>query len=173
MNIVLTGFMCAGKTTIGRKLAKLLEYNFIDTDMEIEEDQGCSIEDIFKYGGEECFRDMETKILEKLKNVKNSVIATGGGIILREYNQGMLNQIGRQVYLKVPKKELLQRLKKVKNRPLLKNIDAETALEKMFKDRSLLYEKAECIVDTGHQTPQQIASEIFRKLCNEDTERNI
>ena len=82
MNILLTGFMCAGKTTIGRKLAKLLEYNFIDTDIEIEEDQGCSVEDIFKYGGEECFRDMETKILEKLKNVQNSVIATGGGIIL-------------------------------------------------------------------------------------------
>ena len=67
MNIVLTGFMCAGKTTIGRKVAKLMNYNFIDTDIEIEEDQGCSVEDIFKYGGEECFRDMETKILEKLK----------------------------------------------------------------------------------------------------------
>ena len=65
MNILLTGFMCAGKTTIGRKLAKLLDYNFIDTDMEIEEDQGCSVEEIFKYGGEECFRDMESKLLEK------------------------------------------------------------------------------------------------------------
>ena len=119
MNILLTGFMCAGKTTIGRKLAKLLDYNFIDTDMEIEEDQGCSVEEIFKYGGEECFRDMETKVLGKLKNVKNSVIATGGGIILREFNQGILKQIGRQVYLKVPKKELLQRLNNVKNRPLL------------------------------------------------------
>ena len=165
--------MCAGKTTIGRKLAKLLEYNFIDTDMEIEEDQGCSVEDIFKYGGEECFRDMETKILEKLKNVKNSVIATGGGIILREYNQGMLKQIGRQVYLKVPKKELLQRLKKVNNRPLLKNQDTEKALEEMYKDRSLLYEKAECIIDTGQQTPQQIASEIVRILSNEGKERNL
>ena len=173
MNIFLTGFMCAGKTTIGRKLAKLLEYNFIDTDMEIEEDQGCSVEDIFKYGGEECFRDMETKILEKLKNVKNSVIATGGGIILREYNQGMIKKIGKQVYLKVPKKELLQRLKKVKNRPLLKNQDTETAMEELFKHRSLLYEKAECIIETGQQTPQQIASEIVRTLNNEDTERNL
>ena len=79
MNILLTGFMCAGKTTIGRKLAKLLEYSFIDTDTEIEEDQGCSVTDIFKYGGEECFRDMETRQLEKLKSVDNSVIATGGG----------------------------------------------------------------------------------------------
>ena len=74
MNIVLTGFMCAGKTTIGRKVAKLLDYNFIDTDMEIEEDQGCSVEEIFKYGGEECFRDMETKLLEKLKMLKNQMV---------------------------------------------------------------------------------------------------
>ena len=173
MNIVLTGFMCAGKTTIGRKLAKLLDYNFIDTDIEIEEEQGCSVEDIFKYGGEECFRDMETKVLEKLINVQHSVISTGGGIILREYNQSIIKQIGKQIYLKVSKKELLKRLKKGENRPLLKNKDAEVALEEMFKDRNLLYEKAECIIETGQQTPQQIASEIVRKLKNEDKERNF
>ncbi len=173
MNIVLTGFMCAGKTTIGRKLAKILDYNFIDTDMEIEEDQGCSVEDIFKYGGEECFREMETKMLEKLRDLHNSVISTGGGIILREYNQLLLKQIGRQVYLKVPKKELLIRLKKVKNRPLLKNKDVEIALEEMFEDRSLLYEKAECIIETGQQSPQQVATEIIRKFFNEDKDRNL
>ena len=173
MNIVLTGFMCAGKTTIGRKLAKLLDYNFIDTDIEIEEDQGCSVEDIFKYGGEECFREMETKMLEKLKDVHNSVISTGGGIILSEYNQLILKQIGKQVYLKVPKKELLIRLKKVKNRPLLKNKDVEIALEDMFEDRSLLYEKAEYIIETGQLTPQQVAIEIFNKFFNEDKERNL
>ena len=76
MNILLTGFMGAGKTTIGRKLAKLLEYSFVDTDTEIEEDQGCSVAEIFKYGGEECFREMETQQLEKLKSIDNSVIAT-------------------------------------------------------------------------------------------------
>lgn len=165
--------MCAGKTTIGRKLAKLLDYTFIDTDLEIEEDQGCSVEDIFKYGGEECFRDMETNLLEKLKNVQDSVIATGGGIVLREKNQNILKEIGKQVYLKVPKKELLLRLKKVRNRPLLKNKDADTVLAEMYKDRSLLYEQAECIIDTGQQTPQQIASEIIRKLCNEDKDHNL
>ena len=173
MNIVLTGFMCAGKTTIGRKVAKLLNYKFIDTDIEIEEDQGCSVEDIFKYGGEDCFRDIETKMLEKLKNVQNSVISTGGGVILREYNQSILKQIGRQVYLKVPKKELLQRLKKVNNRPLLKNKDSDTTLEQMFNERSVLYEKAECIIDTGQQTPQQIASEIVRIITNEYKDRKL
>ena len=173
MNIVLTGFMCAGKTTIGRKVAKLLDYNFIDTDMEIEEDQGCSVEDIFKYGGEECFRDMETKILEKLKNVENSVIATGGGIVMREQNQRLLQEIGKRVYLKVPQEELQYRLKNDRNRPLLKKKDPETVVQKMMKERVLLYEQAEYIVDAGHRSPNQIVSEIINKLCNEDHDNNF
>jgi shikimate kinase len=168
MNFLLIGFMGAGKTTIGRKLAKLLEYSFIDTDTEIEEDQGCSIADIFKYGGEECFRDMETRLLEKLKNVQNSVIATGGGIVLREQNQAMLQKIGKRVFLKVSQTELLQRLKNDRNRPLLNNKNPETVLKNMFAERSLLYEQAECIIETGQQSPKKIASDIIRKLCNED-----
>ncbi|MDP7047744.1 MAG: shikimate kinase [SAR324 cluster bacterium] len=173
MNILLTGFMGAGKTTIGRKLAKLLDYSFIDTDTEIEEDQGCSVTEIFKYGGEECFREMETRQLEKLKSVDNSVIATGGGIILRRQNRGMLQEIGKRVYLKVPQAELLQRLRNGRNRPLLKEKDPETVLNEMFAERDLLYEQAECIIETGQQSPQQIASEIIRKLCNEDSDHNF
>jgi len=167
MNILLTGFMGAGKTTIGRKLAKLLEYSFIDTDTEIEEDQGCSVNEIFKYGGEECFRDMETRLLKKLMNVQNSVIATGGGIVLREQNQVILQKIGKRVYLKVPQAELLQRLKNDRERPLLKEKNPESVLKKMFTERSLLYEKAECIMETSQLSPQKIASEIIRQLCNE------
>ena len=72
MNILLIGFMGSGKSTIGRKLAKLLEYSFVDTDSVIEKDQGCSVAEIFKYGGEECFRKMETRLLQKLKNVEKS-----------------------------------------------------------------------------------------------------
>ena len=168
MNIILIGFMGAGKTTIGRKLAKLLEYSFIDTDFEIEEDQGCSVNEIFKYGGEECFRDMETRLLEKLNNVQNSVIATGGGIVLCEQNQAMLKKIGKRVYLKVPDAELLQRLKNDRKRPLLKEGSPETVLNKMLTERSLLYEQAECIIETGQQSPHKIASEIIRIICNED-----
>ena len=97
MNIIIIGFMGSGKTTIGRKLAKLIEYSFVDTDSEIEDDQGCSVSEIFKYGGEECFREMETRLLEKLKNIDNSVIATGGGIVLREENRKMLKGIGKRV----------------------------------------------------------------------------
>ncbi len=110
--------MGSGKTTIGRKLAKLIEYSFVDTDSEIEDDQGCSVSEIFKYGGEECFREMETRLLEKLKNIDNSVIATGGGIVLREENRKMLKGIGKRVYLRVPEEELARRLKNDRNRPL-------------------------------------------------------
>ena len=173
MNILLMGFMGAGKTTIGRKLAKLLEYSFIDTDTEIEDEQGCSVAEIFKYGGEECFREMETQQLEKLKNVKNSVIATGGGIILRKQNRCMIKKIGRRVYLKVDQAELLLRLKNDRNRPHLKSKDPKTVLNKMFAERGLLYGQAECIIETGQQSPQQIASEIIRKICNEDSDHNF
>ncbi len=173
MNILLIGFMGSGKSTIGRKLAKLLEYSFVDTDSAIEEDQGCSVDEIFKYGGEECFRKMETRLLQKLKNVENSVIATGGGIVLSEQNQRLLQEIGQRVYLNVPQEELQQRLKNDRNRPLLKKKDPETVVEKMMKERVLLYEQAEYIVDTGQRSPQKIASEIINKLCNEEHDNNI
>ena len=165
--------MGSGKSTIGRKLAKLLEYSFVDTDSVIEEDQGCSVVEIFKYGGEECFRKMETCLLQKLKNVENSVIATGGGIVLREQNQRLMQKIGKRVYLNVPQEELLQRLKNDRNRPLLKKKDPETVVQKMMRERVLLYEQAEYIVDTGQRSPQKIASEIINKLSNEDHGNNF
>lgn len=173
MNILLIGFMGSGKSTIGRKLAKLLEYSFVDTDSVIEENQGCSVAEIFKYGGEECFRKMETRLLQKLKNVENSVIATGGGIVLREQNQRLLQEIGKRVYLNVPQEELHQRLKNDRNRPLLKTKDPENVVQKMMKERVLLYEQAEYIVDAGQRSPQKIASEIINKLCNEDHDNNF
>ena len=173
MNILLIGFMGSGKSTIGRKLAKLLEYSFVDTDSLIEDDQGCSVDEIFKYGGEECFRNMETRLLQKLKNVENSVIATGGGIVLSEQNQRLMQEIGKRVYLNVPQKELQQRLKNDRNRPLLKKKDPETVVQKMMKERVLLYEEAEYIVDTGQRSPQKIASEIINKLCDEDYDKNF
>ena len=167
MNIILIGFMGSGKSTIGRRLSKLLEYDFIDTDDEIEEDQGCSIDEIFKYGGEECFRDMETVLLNNIKNVKNSVIATGGGMILRRNNQDLLQEMGKQVYLKVPKKILLQRLKFDQNRPLLKVKNPEFVLKKMYEERCLLYEQADCIIETGQISPKQTVMKIIQRIRNQ------
>ncbi|MBC8260078.1 MAG: shikimate kinase [SAR324 cluster bacterium] len=173
MNIILIGFMGSGKTTIGRKLAHLLEYTFIDTDSEIEDDQSCSVTEIFKYGGEECFREMETRLLKKISNTQNSIIATGGGIVLRKENRKLLQKIGKRVYLRVPVEELLQRLKNVQNRPLLKQQKPELVFQKMQKERNLLYEDAECIIDTGQRSPHQIATEIIQELYDKEYDHNL
>ena len=116
---------------------------------------------------------METKQLEKMKNVKNSVIATGGGIILKNENQIILKEIGRWVYLKVPYSELLKRLVNDRNRPLIKEKNPEEVLKEMFKERCLIYEQAECIIETGLRSPQQIASQIITKLGNEERKHNF
>ena len=173
MNIILIGFMGAGKTTIGRRIANLLDFSFIDTDNEIEDDQGCSVDEIFKYGGEECFRDIETRLLQNIKNVKNSVIATGGGIVLRDVNMEILKNLGKRVYLKVPKEILLKRLNNDRSRPLLKGNNPEVVLGKMFKERSMLYEQAECIVEVDKTPPKETANLIIEKLFNDSEKRNF
>lgn len=164
MNILLTGFMGAGKTTVGKKLAKRLGYFFIDTDSEIEKEQGCSITEIFKYGGEECFRDLETDILQKLQTKQNLVIATGGGMVLRNENRSLMQSLGTRVYLKVELQELMRRLKKDKKRPLLQKSKPEEHILEMLQQRKSIYEEAECIIDTTDLSPHQMVTEIIRKI---------
>ena len=164
MNILLTGFMGSGKTTVGKKLAKRLGYLFIDTDREIEKEQGCSITEIFKYGGEECFRDLETDILQKLQTKQNHVIATGGGMVLRNENRSLMQSLGTRVYLKVELQELMRRLKKDKKRPLLQKSKPEEHILEMLQQRKSIYEEAECIIDTTDLSPHQMATEIIRKI---------
>ena len=164
MNILLTGFMGAGKTTVGKKLAKRLGYFFIDTDREIEKEQGCSITEIFKYGGEECFRDLETDILQKLQTKQNLVIATGGGMVLRNENRSLMQSLGTRVYLKVELQELMRRLKKDEKRPLLQKPKPEEHILEMLQQRKSIYEEAECIIDTTDLSPHQMVTEIIRKI---------
>ena len=164
MNILLTGFMGAGKTTVAKKLAKRLGYFFIDTDREIEKEQGCSITEIFKYGGEECFRDLETDILQKLQTKQNLVIATGGGMVLRNENRSLMQSLGTRVYLKVELQELMHRLKKDKKRPLLQKSKPEEHILEILQQRKSIYEEAECIIDTTDLSPHQMVTEIIRKI---------
>ena len=164
MNILLTGFMGAGKTIVGKKLAKRLRYFFIDTDREIEKEQGCSITEIFKYGGEECFRDLETDILQKLQTKQNLVIATGGGMVLRNENRSLMQSLGTRVYLKVELQELMRRLEKDKKRPLLQKSKPEEHILEMLQQRKSIYEEAECIIDTTDLSPHQMVTEIIRKI---------
>ena len=149
---------------MGKKLSKRLGYFFIDTDREIVKEQGCTISEIFKYGGEICFRDLETNMLQQLQSKQNLVIATGGGMVMRQENRNLMQNLGTRVYLKVGLEELIRRLKKDKKRPLLQEVRPIERITEMLEQRKSIYEEAECIVDTTDLSPQQMVSEIIRKL---------
>ena len=120
-NLVLTGFMGSGKTTFGMWLAQNKGYMLLDTDAEIEKEQGRAIKDIFATDGEEAFRDMETEFLKKLNERKLTgvVLSVGGGMPVREENRALLKSFGKVVYLKAEPDELVKRLTKDTTRPLL------------------------------------------------------
>ena len=120
-NIVLVGPMGSGKTTIGRRLAHELNRDFFDTDHEIIDTTGVTIDHIFDIEGEEGFRERESKILENFCQMSNIILATGGGIVILPKNRKILQNVGLVVYLTSSVDQLLRRTAKSKSRPLLEN----------------------------------------------------
>jgi len=160
-SIYVTGFMGAGKTTIGQLVGKLLELPVYDSDQEIEKEQKKTISTIFSELGEEAFRDMETNILKRLPR-ENAIITTGGGLILREENRLWL-QSGTYIYLHCDSAEISKRLLKDETRPLLSG-ERKHELESLFQKRLPLYEKAQIIIDTTSMSPLEAAEEILRRI---------
>nr|WP_290895239.1 shikimate kinase [Azonexus sp.] len=163
-NIYLVGLMGAGKTTVGRLLAKRLGRVFYDTDHEIVERTGVPIPTIFEIEGEEGFRRREAQTLCELSESDNVVLATGGGAVLREENRRCLHDTGWVVYLNVSPLLLYQRTRHDKNRPLLQVADPLARLEELYALRDPLYrETAHFIVEgTG-----QVASGVVNLLLRE------
>ena len=124
-NIFLVGLMGSGKTTIGKIIAKKLNYKFIDSDALIEEKTGVKVPLIFEYEGESGFRKRETKILSEIIKMNSIVLATGGGIILSKTNRQLISESSVVIYLNATIKELVKRLANDKNRPLIQNVDKE------------------------------------------------
>jgi shikimate kinase len=139
-NIILIGPMGSGKTSIGKKLSKMMKFNFIDTDHLIEEKTGVDIPTIFEHEGESGFRKRENKILEDISNVENSVLGTGGGIIILEENRKIIKNMGFIVYLTASIKELVYRTEQDRNRPLIKDGDTKKKIEEILKEREKIYE---------------------------------
>ena len=162
-NIVLMGFMGAGKSTIGRKLAKAMNLKFIDTDEYIEKEQGRKISDIFTEEGEAAFRDMETALLRSLQeNREGVVLSIGGGMPVREENRKLLRNLGTVVYLNTSKEEIIRRVSGDKNRPLLQGGDLEEKVTKLMTARGQIYkETAHVEVWTDGKTPEKIIEEII------------
>ena len=180
-NIILIGFMGAGKTEVGRILAKNEGFNFIDIDYLIEKNEGTTVTEIFKRKGESYFRNLETEILKEIdknksdiSNVLNaikgselsgkdkpSVISTGGGMPAFNGNMKLLKNIGTVIYLKADARTIYERIKSETHRPVLgaKGFTLKSVSDKL-SEREKIYEKADIIIYTEGLTPLAVAEEI-------------
>jgi shikimate kinase len=162
-NIYLIGPMGAGKTTIGRLLAKGLGVSFVDSDKEIEKRTGVSIPMIFEYEGEAGFRKREAEILAELVQLDGIVLATGGGSVLLPENRERLQRHGFLVYLHCPVDKQLERTHKDTNRPLLNTDNPRRKLLDLFAIREPIYRSlADFIVDTGQCSSRSVVRQILR-----------
>jgi len=158
-NIILIGFMAAGKSSVGKFLAQSLDWDFIDTDWEIEKITGLTIPEIFENLGEEAFRCEERRFIQRLSAAKNTVIATGGGMVLSPENWAALQAIGVLIHLHVPLNVALQRAKISQERPLLKGPSEE--IRQLWLKRQEIYRQAAITIDTSQKNVEEIVREIL------------
>lgn len=164
-NIFLVGLMGAGKTTVGRALAKRLNKRFIDSDHEIEARTGASIPLIFEIEGEASFRQREAEAIRDLTAQQGIVLATGGGAVLNPVNREFLKQRGTVIYLRASVNSILQRTSHDKNRPLLQTADPRKRIEELWHAREPLYrEVADLIIETGRTNVQFLVQTILNQL---------
>lgn len=165
--IFLVGPMGAGKTTIGLKLAENLQKTFIDSDHEIEQITGATIPLIFELEGEPGFRERETRVLSSLTLKNDIVLATGGGVVIKDENRKILKQRGYVVYLQAPLDQLLERTSKDRNRPLLQTDNPRKTLSDLLEKREPFYrEVADLIFETEKKPIRDIVTEITKLLEN-------
>lgn len=157
--------MGAGKTTVGRQLAKQLGKTFYDTDHEIEKRTGVKIPVIFDLEGESGFRKRETAVIQDLMQLDDVVLATGGGAVLLEENREALQSNGYIIYLRASVNDLWKRMRYDKQRPLLQNVDVRSKLEQLYTERHPIYTQiANAIVDTGHQPASVLINQIKKSI---------
>ena len=164
-NVFLVGPMGAGKSTIGRHLARVLGQRFVDADREIEARTGASISLIFDLEGEAGFRRRESAVIAELAAGEGLVVATGGGAVLDPGNRAALRQRGTVVYLHAPLEVLIRRTRRDRDRPLLQTADPRASLERIVRDRDPLYrEVADLVIETDHRSVPSVVSEVARRL---------
>ncbi len=166
-NFFLVGLMGAGKTTVGRALARLTGKQFLDSDHEIEARTGVRVPIIFEIEGEAGFRAREVEIIAELAALHDIVLATGGGAILNPANREALKRNGFVIYLRANVDDLYQRTCHDKNRPLLQTADPKARLQELFEARDPLYrEVADLVIDTSRQSVHQLLNRLQRELEN-------
>ncbi len=163
--IVLIGFMGAGKTTVGRELARLTAWPLYETDVIIEARFGCSTAEIFAAHGEAAFRAAETAALAEMP-AGRAIVATGGGVVLRAENREMLTRLGVVIYLEADAVTLFARVANEREtRPLLDTADSQTSLSVLLREREPLYRAAaDLIVHTSGRRVAEVAQTIFQHV---------
>ena len=163
-NIILTGFMGTGKTSVGKCLAKELNLKFIDTDDLIEKEAGIYINEIFTKFGETYFRQLESKVINEVSSGANMIIATGGGAVVNPLNLLALKKNGILICLTASIDVILSRVGSGDERPLISEDDKKGAISNLLKVREPFYKKADFIVDTTTKTVGEVIKEIKEKI---------
>ncbi|MEA2087343.1 MAG: shikimate kinase [Candidatus Caldatribacteriota bacterium] len=166
-NIIITGFMGAGKSVVAKELARKLKMEFIDMDRIIEERQGTSIVDIFARYGEKYFREQENKLVKELSKEENKVIATGGGTLLSSDNARMLGQTGEIVSLYADSQTIYNRVKRRNSRPLLKGENVLSKINHLLEERKKVYNNFTIKIDTTNLSIQEVTDRIIALLKSE------
>jgi shikimate kinase len=154
-----------GKSTVGKEVARRLGVSFIDCDKEIERRAGRSISDLFEDQGESAFRDLEAQVLTSIVECRDSVIATGGGAVLRAENRLLLRSRTRCIYLSASPEFLWQRLRRDRRRPLLQVPDPQARLKQMSAEREPLYRETASIVIPVDRLPlHRVVAQVMQQL---------
>ncbi|OQX54360.1 MAG: hypothetical protein B5M48_01145 [Candidatus Omnitrophica bacterium 4484_213] len=168
MNIILVGFMGTGKTVVGKELAKILKTRFIDVDDLIEQKEGRKISRIFEEDGEEYFRNCEYKMIKRISRLDNCVISPGGGAVLEFENVLNLKKNGIIVCLTALPDVIWKRVKKNKNRPLLKVKNPLKRIKTLLKFRESYYKQADIFVDTSKLSVEEVGMKILEEIIGTD-----
>jgi shikimate kinase len=168
-SIVLVGLMGAGKSSVGRRLAGRLGLPFVDADNEIEAAAGCSIEEIFSRHGEAAFRDGERRVIMRLLDGPTHVLATGGGAFMDAATRAKIRACATAIWLKADLDVLVKRCGRRPSRPLLKQEDPRSVLERLMRERHPIYAEADITVDSGDQPHEQVVESIVRRLAETST----
>lgn len=160
-NIVLVGFMGTGKSAVGRVIAQKLEFHFIDTDDVIEQTSKAKISDIFAEHGEDYFRDLESQAVKSVALMKNQVVATGGGVVLRSSNIDLLRTGGPIFCLNATPKAIWDRVRNSRSRPLLCGPEPLKKIETLLDKRAPYYALADHQIETTGVSVDRVADEII------------
>lgn len=165
-SLVLIGLMGAGKSSVGRRVAKILNLPFVDADEEVERAAGCSVEDIFRLYGEDAFRDGEERVIARLLEAGPQVLATGGGAFMNPRTREHIRKAGVSAWLRADLDLLVRRTSRRSGRPLLAHGNPRETLERLIEERYPIYAEADIVIDTTDENIELMVDRLVAALAN-------